>query len=493
MTFLLGKSFANPGLLPCFSLRARAVRLFSLAIVVCIVATALSVSAASAASLVRGFADDAWFTGNGPGWVAKTVTTGAKRVLIEVDWTTIEPNAPSGGSDPTNPASANYSWSELDGRVKEFAGSGLSVVFLVTDAPAWAESPGGPAALEADGAWKPNATAYGQMAEALARRYSGSYPDPSAPGQSLPRVSLFQAWAEPNLAVHLAPQWTSSHGHLVATGPAIYRGMLNAFYTGVKRVHPSNTVITSGFGPYGDPASTSVTARTAPAAFVRGLLCVQGRSLKPLPCSGPAHFDALAIDPYEVGSPTAPALNADDVSAPDLGKLTRIVNRAVRLKRALPRGHKQLWVTEFSYDSNPPNPTAPSTATQAKWLEESFYVFWREGVNDVFWYLVRDQPGNDYNTSYFSGVYFYNGNPKPSFEAYRFPFVVMPSGRTATAWGISPRAGRLSVQIKHGHSWRTLFHTGVGSGSVFTHRLSSRLHGSFRALVGPETSLTWHR
>lgn len=450
--------------------------------------------AAHAQPLARGFADDVWFSSSaGPAWVPKTAATGARRVLIEVDWVSLEPTAPRTGSNPADPGAPQYNFGGLDARVKEFSGSGLSVVLLVTDAPRWAEAPGGPEALEARGAWRPDPNAFGAMATALATRYSGSYPDPSRSGRFLPRVQYFQAWAEPNFNVHLAPQWINSRGQLVEAGPAIYRGLLNAFYMGIKRVHAGNTVITSGFGPYGDDPSASVNARMPPAAFVRGLLCVQGRSLRPLPCPDAAHFDALAIDPYEVGSPTTPALNPDDVTAPDLGKLTRIMNRAVTLRRALPRAHKQLWVTEFSYDSNPPNPLAPSAATQARWLEQSFYVFWREGVNSVFWYLVRDQPGRDFSVSYFSGVYFYNGRPKPSFEAYRFPFVVAPSGRRQTVWGIAPRPGRAAVQVRRGNRWRTLFSVRVSAGAVFTRMVAKSLRGSFRATVAGETSLVWQR
>jgi hypothetical protein len=455
------------------------------------IAFVASPSAAQAAPLTRGFADDTWFSPGGQSWIAKTQTTGAKRVLIEADWTTLEPNPPS-GADPANPGAPNYSFGELDSRVREFAGSGLSVALLVTDAPRWAEAPGGPAGLEAAGAWKPNAKAYGQLAAALARRYSGSYPDPSAPATALPRVRFFQAWAEANLGVHLAPQWVARGGQLAQSGPGLYRGLLNAFYSGVKSVHRDNTVITSGFGPYGDRASRSPTARMPPAAFVRGLLCLHGRKLKPTSCPGVAHFDVLATDPYEVASPTTPALNSDDVTAPDLGKLTRLVNRAARVHRVLPRGHKQLWVTEFSYDSNPPNPTAPSAATQAKWLEESFYVFWRQGVSSVFWYLIRDQPGTDWSTSYFSGVYFYNGTPKPSLQAYRFPFVVMNSGRSATAWGIVPDSGTVLVQRRRHGKWVTLSRQHANAGAVFVRRVA-KSRGSFRAVVGPESSVTWRR
>ena len=445
--------------------------------------------------MVRAFTDDVGFYG--PAWTARTVATGAKLVLLEIDWEEVEPNPP--GADPTNPAGPGLNFAYIDAVLRQFAGTGIQAAFLVTDAPAWAESPGGPAALEADGAWKPNPTAYGQFATALARRYSGSYPDPLYPGQTLPRVRYFQAWAEANINIHLSPQWVNSNGSWVPTGPTIYRALLNSFYAGVKSAVPSDVVLTSGFGPYGDLPGACVNAqagngcRMPPAKFLRYLLCVQGSGLTPTPCPNPAHFDALAMDPYEVGPPTKAAFNTDDATAPDLAKLTRIVGKAVRLRRALPNKPKQLWVTEFSYDSNPPNPTAVSTATQARWLDEAFYVFWNEGVNTVVWYLLRDQAGNDYSTSYFSGVYFYNGTPKPSFEAYRFPFVVMPSGKTLRAWGISPRSGTVSVQHQAGGVWKTLFKTHVSSGGVFVRLIAPSLHGSFRAVVGPETSVVWQR
>jgi hypothetical protein len=457
---------------------------------------------ARAATFTRAFTDDIWFrTGSQePLWLQRTTATGAKMVLLEVDWLSVEPNAPPAGVDPTNPAGPQYDFSYLDARVKEFAGSGLSVAFLVTDAPPWAEAPGGPANFEADGSWQPNATAYGQLAKALATRYSGSYPDPMNPGAALPRVRYFQAWGEANFSIHLAPQWARSGNSWVPVGPSIYRNMLNAFYAGIKSVHSDNVVITTGFGPYGDPpgpcsGSQGVGAgcRMHPALFARTLMCLTGQALRTTSCPNPPRFDALAMDPYQVSSPTTPAFNIDDVTSPDLGKLTRILNKAGRSGRALPQGHKQLWVTEFSYDSNPPNPGAVSLTTQARWLEQALYLFWKQGVSTAVWYLVADQvPTYDPN-HYYSGVYFNNGARKPSFEAYRFPFLVWPSGRSATVWGIAPRGGTLVVQRQQGRSWKALFRIRVSAGGVFVRNVSPRLHGNFRAVVGGETSLIWSR
>lgn len=457
-------------------------------------------AAFAARPLTTALTDSVWYIG-GPTWIQKTVATRAHVALIEVDWVSIEPTKPPREIDPTDPNGPEYRFGYLDQLVRQFQGTGISLAFLVSDAPQWAEAPGGSPLLNANGAWEPNATAYGQVATALARRYSGSFPDPLNPGRMLPRVRYFQAWAEANFTIHLAPQWTQSGGRWVPNGPRLYRRLLNSFYAGIKSVRSDDVVITTGFGPYGDAAPGACAngeegngCRMHPAQFARELLCLHGSVLTVESCPNPAHFDVLAVDPYQVASPTTPAFNADDVSSPDIWKLTRILTKARRVRTALPRAGKPIWVTEFSYDSNPPNPGGVSLATQARWLEEVFYLFWKQGVSTVVWYLVRDQAPT-YNQAtendYFSGLYYYNGGAKPALEAFRFPFIVWPNGRSATVWGISPRTGSLSVQRQSGRSWKTLFRLNLSAGSVFVRSISNSLHGHFRAVVNGEKSLVW--
>jgi hypothetical protein len=457
-------------------------------------AAALGVQASpsgAARPLTTSFTDDVYFEApavQGP-WIQRTLATGAKLVLLNAYWTGTAPANPRRGFDATDPSDPQYSWGSIDYAVRALVARGLSVALMVTDAPRWAEGPGMPASA-APGTWRPNATAYGEFATAIARRYSGSFPDPANPGATLPRVTYWQAWAEPNLTLHLAPQWTRTRRGYVATSPVIYRSLLNAFYAGVKRVHSDNVVVTAGTGPFGDPGRGG--QRMAPAFFVRELLCLHGQALRPERCPNPAHFDALAHHPYEVGSPFTKALNTDDVSAPDLAKLTRSVNKSVRTGRALPRGRKRLWITEFSYDSNPPNPQAVSTATQARWLEESFYVFWRQGVDTVVWYLIRDQaPIPDYASAYESGVYLRDGTPKPSLQAFRFPFVVEPTRRGSLAWGRAPIDGTVQIERQTGASWTVVAQIPVAAGDVFERSLGPGRTGTYRAVVGTETSLAW--
>jgi hypothetical protein len=458
-----------------------------------LLALAFGGASASAATLTRGFADDVWFDSpadhiSDQRWITKTAATGAKLVQIEVDWNTVEPRAPSHRDQPTDPAGKQFNFASIDQGVKEFAGTGLQPIFLVTNAPRWAEGMGGTGAEYATGGYEPNPTALGQLAQAMARRYSGSYPDPLRRGKKLPRVRYYQAWAEANMNLHLSPQWTRSKGKFINTGATIYRRMLNAFYAGVKAGDRDDLVIASGLESYGDPPDTGLK-RTPPVTFLENVLCLD-TNLSARPCPSPAHFDVLASDPYDAFAPDVHAVSPLDASAPDLGRLKRVVAKALQAHTLLPGGHKPLWVTEFGYESKPPNRQALPTATQARWLEESFYVFWREGVSTLFWYLVRDQ-APPYSINYASGVYFRDGRPKPSETAYRFPLVVMPDGGNAQIWGIAPTTGIVRVQRRTGSVWQTIASFHRRTGTIFEQVMPALPRGHYRATINGQHSLVW--
>ena len=248
--------------------------------------------------------------------------------------------------------------------------------------------------------------------------------------------------------------------------------------------------MSSGLEAYGDPPDQGLK-RTHPVTFLEDLLCL-GIHYQRTACPEPTHFDILASDPYDIGPPTLHALSQLDATAPDLGRLMRVVRAAVRARTLLPAGPKPLWVTEFGYDSDPPNPTKGtiSTATQARWLEESFYVFAREHVSTELWYLIRDQTP-PYSENYFSGVYYRNGQPKPSYTAYLFPFVVMRVGKRARIWGISPADGTVDLQVPHGSSWATIATLRGRTGMVFS-RLLGLPAGRYRTTVNGQDSLVWN-
>jgi len=460
---------------------------------------ALALSAAGAAEahgFMTGFADGVYLNPkSGDLWLDRTVSAGASFVLLPVSWPAIEPSPPAPGSDPSNPANPALHWGTLDHAVREAVARGLTVAFTVAGAggPAWADGSGRPASAPV-GTWRPNARAFAAFAKAVAERFSGRFD----PGDGvLPRVRYYEAWGEPNLPDHLNPQWIRVHGRPVAESPIIYRALLNAFYFAVKSVNAGDMVISAGTAPFGTPPSLvggpgPLFDRVPPALFVRRLLCLSD-ALKPLRCPDPVHFDILAHHPYAIGGPFWHAYDRDDISIADFYKLTRPLAVAERTGRVLPRGRKQLWVTEFSWNSDPPNPHAVPMARWTRWIEESFYELWREGVDALAWYNVVDQPPvPNYGSTYQSGMYFLNGRPKPGLRAFRFPFVVEPvGGGRRLLWGISPRGGVVAVQRRVRRGWQTGWRFHVRAHGIFERTVRVAPGTVLRARVEALSSVPW--
>jgi hypothetical protein len=267
--------------------------------------------------------------------------------------------------------------------------------------------------------------------------------------------------------------------------------MLNAFYAAVKGVDRGNVVVEGGTAPYGDPEPGG--QRLSPALFVRQLLCLN-TALGPAACPNPAHFDVLAHHPYAVAGPAAHALNRDDVAIPDLGRLTRPLAVALRTGRALPRAAKQVWVTEFSWDSNPPDPQGVPTGTLARWIAESLEILWDQGVDTMVWLNVRDEPPvPDYASTYQSGMFLLDGTAKPGATAFRFPFVAHRATRSGIrVWGAAPGSGTVVIERQGaGGVWQTVATRRAPSGRVFTANLALRGRVTVRARLGSAVSLPW--
>lgn len=476
---------APPARTPVDLLATLLLSLIVLAAVLLMPGTALAAGSHHPSSLITGFTDSVYGEAAPvrERWLRKTVQADAQMVLLDASWASIASTRPRHPADPADPA---YQWGNLDAEIQAARAHGLRVAVMVAGAPSWAEGAHRPADAQA-GTWRPNARAYGAFARAIARRYSGTFPDPGDPGRDLPRVRYWQAWGEPNLPVHLTPQWVKRKGRWVAASPTIYRSLLNAFYAGVKSVHRTNFVVTAGTAPFGDPPGGE---RMRPEQFVRNLLCVHGPALRPTRCPHPAHLDALAHDPYSISGPFTHALDRGDVSIADMGELSSALAAAERSGRVLPRGHKQLWVTEFSWDSNPPDPHGVPAIRQAHWLQDALFELWREGVSVAIWYQVRDQPPiPSYAESYQSGVYLLGGKPKPSLRAFRLPFVLRFQKGRPRFWVKAPIGGRLLLQRRRHHRWQTVLRRHVRAGEVLWQPLRLHAPALLRARIGAVVSL----
>lgn len=447
-------------------------------------------------SLVTGFTDpilESPSPGVREAWLGRVVGEHAAVVRINVAWATVARAQPPSPALAADPSWAGYDWSTTDVAVADAVAHGLTVqLTLASPAPAWEEGPHRPSSAPR-GSWEPNPGAFASFARAAALRYSGTYTPPGATA-ALPRVRYWQAWNEPNLSIYLTPQWRKVGRGWAPESPFVYRDLLNAFYAAVKAVQPDALVLSAGTAPYGDPPGGE---RMPPAQFVRNVLCL-GEALQPEPCPHPALFDILDHHPYSVSGPFFRAFNRDDVAIADMPKLIVPLRRAERLHLVGGARHHQVWVTEVSWDSSPPDPQGVPIAEQARWLEQTLHLLWQQGVSTVLWYLIADQPPiPSYAASYQSGTYYIDGRPKPSATAFRFPFVVdrvlgRAGGSRSLAWGRAPVAGaRVTIEQRLHGAWRVLRTLSSGSSGVFQASLRVGRGAVLRALDGSEQSLVW--
>jgi hypothetical protein len=452
---------------------------------------ALGSPAQARGPLTIGFNAQDAFTGPSSSlWLGHAAQEGASIVRLNVFWDQVAAASRPPGFDPTNPSSPGYNWANIDAAVRALSAGHMKVLITILSAPKWAEGSDMPAGAF-PGAWRPDPAQFAAFTTAAARRYSGHFQDPLNPGTTLPAVRYWQPWNEPNLSNYIEPQWVPSGSGLVAEGPIIYRNLLNAFYGAVKQVSTSNFVVTAGTAPFGDPPGGQ---RIPPVAFYRDLFCLNdNRKLSPLSCPDPPRLDAISHHPYGIGGPLWKAHNPDDAAVPDVYKITRVLKAAERSHHVLPRGPKQVWDTEIGWDSSPPDPEGVPIRRQARWVEQTMYLLWSQGVNTILWLQIIDAPPvPNYGTTNQGGMYYLNGQPKPAAQALHFPFVTQRKDRKRVlAWGRTPQGGRLKIEVRRGRRWVTVHRLRVRSHQLFTVTLPLRHRFAARAVIGKQQSLTW--
>jgi hypothetical protein len=397
-------------------------------------------------------------------------------IRLNVHWRDVARKVPANAADPADPA---YNFAQIDAAVRAIAERGMEPLLMVDKAPAFAEGRDRPSSAPA-GSWRPDPSAFAAFARAVATRYSGAF-------AGLPRVRFYQAWNEPNLSLYLTPQ---REGESLAAVDQ-YRAMLDAFYAGVKAVDSGNVVITGGTAPYGDPSGPN---RIRPVAFLRALLCVSA-DLQTKTCEAAVPFDVLSHHPINTaGGPLTSAIDPDDASTPDLGRVSKVLRAAERLGTA-PGGRHPIWATEVWWESDPPDGIrGVPLRRHARWLEQALYVLWKQGAEVVLNFEIHDEVYDPANplASLQSGVFFRNGKPKPAATAFRFPFVGDRVGKgKLLVWGRAPRAGRVRISRRHDGGWQRVASLKVRDGAVFTRRLSLGGREKLRARIGRDKSLPW--
>src|SRR5581483_2775879 len=317
-------------------------------------------------------------------------------------------------SDPSDPGDPAYDWSLYDRLVRYAATNGIKVVFSILFTPGWANgnagrnvAPAHPTDLEA-------------FAYAAAVRYSGywtpppwqqdpSYGDGAMP---LPAVTMWTAWNEPNNPVWLKPQYVRVAGKWIMESALQYARICTAVYTGVHAVLispergpvPGEQVACGVTGPRGNDAPRSSRPEPDPISFM-----VAAKHF------GLEKFDVWAHHPYPLSGADPPAyVPAATEHAVLLGNIGTLLAKLTQLW-----GPKHLWITEYGYQTNPPNHTifGVSWKRQAAYLAQAYAIAnANPRIDMLVWFLLRDDTST---TGWQSGLETAAGQPKPSFTVFQ--------------------------------------------------------------------------
>jgi len=377
--------------------------------------------------------------------------TGATAVRLTVPWREIAPATRPSQFHPKDPADTSYNWTYPDRAISLATANRLTPLVDILGAPAWA------------GGKKVSAPALGEFATAITSRYNGTF-------EGLPRVKYWMVWNEPNLSTYLAPQVSGKK----LVGAARYRSMVNAFASVAHAVRRDNMVVAGLVAPF------TFRKDPGPLTFMKAVL------------SGRTEFDIWAVHPYTSGGPRHHAVKSTDVSLGDLPKARSVLNAAVRARRVVSTHPVQLWITEFSWDSKPPDPHGVPLVLEAQWVSEAVFRAWRAGVSMFTWFLIKDDP---MSSPYQSGLYFRNGRAKPALVAFRFPFVALRHTRSVYVWGRTPgrQPATAVIERKSGAGWKRVAQVKTNGVGIFARTLPLRLPASsfMRARISSARSIAF--
>jgi hypothetical protein len=344
-------------------------------VLACTLAAALASGALASRRMKLGIYDDAQTIGNtGPAFTQLSELR-VQVVRVGLSWRASAPSKPDAGtfSDP-----ASYSWGQSDQVVREAEARGMDIVFSILWTPGWA---GGGAT--GNGNRAPTKMAWLQsFAAAAATRYSGTYPDPANPGALLPRVRYWTAWNEPNAPLFLKPQYKRVGGRLVVWSGRVYARMCTAVFRGVHNAEAAAGVsrgkVACGVtNPGGNNHPRGRRAAPSPLPFVRAM-----RTKRP-------KFDVFAHHPY----PSSPSESPSEL--PSVRTRITLGNLGILIKelRRLGWGSKRVWLTEYGYQTKPPDRNFGVTPRkQAAYLKQAYRIAKRNRRVDMFvWLLLKDE------------------------------------------------------------------------------------------------------
>jgi hypothetical protein len=434
------------------------------------VALTVAAPASAGPSQISIVQDEARLLRQGPIVQAATLdqvkALGVDVVKVTIDWRRIAPpgsRKPAGftGDDPGQYAAAN--WVPSDDLVRGAAARGLRVMFLIGGhAPDWASGKG------RSGTVTPDPTEFGRFVKAVGTRYSGGYvPAPAPPGSTpppacdfqpqqgdpcpqpiaqsasvhavaaddaLPKVSIWSVWNEPNLSGWLGPQYKSRR---LPESPRLYRGLYLAAHGALAATgHAGDEILLGELLPFARSGKT-YPARVSPLLFLRELACVdakyrpyRGRAASQRGCTAytPLPGTGIAYHPYTLESgPETKTPLADDATINDLTRLDRALSK---LSKRFVNNRMPIWLTEFGFQTDPPDPFASPIKKVPQFMGESEWLAYHDRrVKSYAQYPLSDDSTAGRGLARFhgfqSGITSALGAPKSGvFQAYKTPLFV---------------------------------------------------------------------
>ena len=433
---------------------------------------------------------------------------GVDRIRVSLFWRAVAPEADKDARpafDARNPdAYGRDQWDRYD-RLLRLAGErGIRVnLNPTTPAPDWAT--GSPAREDIDATWEPNAQEFGDFLRAAGTRYDGNH--------GHPRVDYWSLLNEPNQAGWLTPQWLQRDGQWIETAPRLARDLTSAGWQALQDTgHGSDTILVGELAPKGLRANRGETRSIDALRFIRRLYCLddnlqflagaaaeqqgcptadQGRAF---PAQHPGLFRAtgFAHHPYElVFAPNRRPTWRDWATMGNLRDLQALLRR-VWDRYAQPRGGGDipLYLTEFGYQTRPPDRFGVTPGTQARYLNQAEYIAYRQrDVRTIAQFLLTDG-GDPIDLTFQSGLRFLDGRTKPGYDAYKMP-IHLPArtlrrGARMRVWGMARPAGEgqaVEIQFRRRGSkrWRRLATRAPATGNRYVDtRLRAPGTGSVR-------------
>ena len=370
-----------------------AMRFLVLPVLVLALLAATTGQAQASTRVEFGIQDDAWLE-FGPGKLSDRVAE-LSRLGLDAVRVTVR-------WDQVESTQGVYRWNRPDKLLAALHARGLDPVVTLWGTPGWANGNAGANVAPSDG------TDFAAFAHEAALRYR--------------YVTRWVVWNEPNKPIWLKP----------ASPETYVQRLLNPAYAAIKSVSRKNRVAGGVTAPRAGQGGIS------PVDFIERMARAH------------AHLDVYAHHPYPVyagDTPFSGGCTCKTITMASLDRLIALVGRAFPSAR--------IWLTEYAYQTNPPDPFGVSWANQARYIGEAARrVYLAPKVDLLIHYLYRDEPDL---ARFQSGLETISGKVKPARAATMLPLAeVSRHGSRVALWGqVRPGRGsqRYVLQRFAGGRW----------------------------------------